>query len=165
MTLSCSARSCHVLALGLALLATAATVNAQTTMRAINPAIFQKIDTPPPPSDSSASTPDASGCAPNRKSSGVCFGSPQFGTYAASAAYCASYSGRLPTVGELIGYRAGPGYKETGIECSSDFDAGAGTLWCVGDHGQMSGVTLEDQAATLSKKPAMFRCVKYLKQN
>ena len=171
MNVSCSTRSWQLFALGFALLTTTVTANAQTTMRVINPALIRQVEAPqpppaPPPSDSSASTPDASGCAPNRKSSGLCFANPpSFDTYTSAAASCASYGGRLPTLGELIGYRAGPGDNETGIECSSDFDTGSGTLWCVGDHGAISGVTLENQAATLSKKPAMFRCVKYLKQN
>jgi len=101
-------------------------------------------------------------CAFNRRSSGLCFGSPQFLTYAAAASSCGASGGRLPTLGELIAYRFGPGSAETGIECSSDWDAGTQTLWCVGEKGQISGTGIPG-AAGLSSVPAEFRCVTYLK--
>ena len=162
-----SAASTHrrwTVGLGLALFATVATSNAQTVLRAIHPVAMQRPAEAPPPPPPASNTPDASGCAPSHKSSGVCFGSQTFTTYVGAAAHCASGGGRLPTLGELVGYRAGPGNNETGIECSSDFDTGSGTLWCVGDHGSISGVALENQAGTLSTKSAEFRCVTYLRQ-
>jgi len=163
-----SASRAHLLrtiGLGLVLFATVATTNAQTVLRAVRPVFVQQAsETPPPPPPPASNTPDASGCAPSRKSSGVCFGNETFTTYVGAASHCASGGGRLPTLGELVGYRAGPGSSETGIECSSDFDTGSGTLWCVGDHGSISGLALENQAATLSTKSAEFRCVTYLKQ-
>jgi hypothetical protein len=102
-------------------------------------------------------------CAFNRRSSGLCFGSPQFLTYLAAASACGEAGGRLPTLGELVAYRFGSGSAETGIDCSSDWDAGAGTLWCVGDKGQVSGTGIPNQAEGLSKVRAEFRCVTYLK--
>src|SRR5205085_1090635 len=63
------------------------------------------------------------GCAFNRRSSGLCFGNPQFLTYLAAASACGEAGGRLPTLGELVAYHFGPGSAETGIECSSDWDA------------------------------------------
>jgi|GEM_PF-6274623 len=158
------ARSLWTASLGLALFATVATTNAQTALRAVRPVFVRQAAEAPPPPPPATNAPDASGCAPSRKSSGVCFGSQTFTTYVGAAAHCASGGGRLPTLGELVGYRAGPGSNETGIECSSDFDTGSGTLWCVGDHGSISGLALENQAATLSTKSAEFRCVTYLKQ-
>ena len=106
---------------------------------------------------------DNSGCPANRRSSGLCFGTPQFLTYTAAAYDCSQIGGRLPTLGELVAYRFGPGSAETGIECSSDWDAGTGTLWCVGNKGNISGTGLQNQAEALSKLPAEFRCVTYLK--
>ncbi len=150
--------------LGLALFATVATTSAQTVLRSVRPVFVQHASEGPPPPPPASNTADASGCAPSGKSSGVCFGSETFTTYVGAAAHCASGGGRLPTLGELIGYRAGSGSNETGIECSSDFDTGSGTLWCVGDHGSISGLALENQVATLSTKSAEFRCVTYLKQ-
>jgi len=139
---------------GVALLFAAATApsQAQTLMRVR------------PSAQSSVMQQDSSGCAPSRKSSGLCFGAPQFLTYTAAAYACSQYGGRLPTLGELVAYRFGPGSAETGIDCSSDWDAGAGTLWCVGNKGAISGVGLQNQAEALSKLPAEFRCVTYLKQ-
>lgn len=158
------ARGFGAFGLGLALLAAAAATDAQTVLRGVRPMVRQPASEAPPPPPPASTAPDASGCAPSRKSSGVCFGNTTFTTYVGAAGSCASAGGRLPTLGELVAYRAGPGSQETGIECSSDFDTGSGTLWCVGDHGSISGTALENQAATLSTKPAQFRCVTYLKQ-
>ena len=127
--------------------------DAQTVMRVMRPV-----------AQSSGAPQDNSGCPANRRSSGLCFGTPQFLTYMAAAYGCSLSGGRLPTLGELVAYRFGPGNAETGIDCSSDWDAAAGTLWCVGDKGAVSGKGLQNQAEALTKLPAPFRCVTYLKQ-
>jgi hypothetical protein len=100
-------------------------------------------------------------CPADRRHSGVCK-TPQLTTYLGAASSCASAGGRLATLGELSAFRSGPGASEKGIERSSDWDAGSGTLWCVGDKGAISGTALQSQAHALSKLKAELRCVTYL---
>lgn len=110
------------------------------------------------------SNPSAGGCPMKYQSGGLCWdASPIFKSYLAASTQCAAEGGRLPTLGELSAFRGRWGATETGIECSSNFDMGSATLWCVGDGGAVSGTTYNQQTDPLEKLPAEFRCVTYLK--
>lgn len=155
----------------LALILLALAVQAQTTdslravspqkIRVIAPQAVQVEPAPPaaaePTQAMSAGTP--SPCTDIRlEYAGVCWDkTPTFNTYFAMAGHCGSTGGRLPTLGELAGFTAYFGVS--GIECSSDFDAGAGTLWCASSTG-VSGTKLSQQVKSLYEINALFRCVR-----
>lgn len=148
--------------LALLLLSLAAQAHAQTTdsLRAIPPQKIRVIQPqavavdPAQPMSASAPSP----CTDIRTEyAGMCWDkSTQFGTYFSMAAYCGDNGGRLPTIGELAGFTAR--FAITGIECSSDFDAGAGTLWCASSNG-VSGKSLSQQVKSLYELNSPFRCV------
>ena len=152
-----------ILALGL--LATAALAQAEETLRAVAPMKIRVLQTPmtavettPAPSDTPPSDAPPSACTDVRiEYAGMCWDKQaQFGTYFSMAAYCGDNGGRLPMIGELAGFTAR--FAISGIECSSDFDAGAGTLWCASSTG-VSGMGLSQQAKSLYEVSAEFRCV------
>jgi hypothetical protein len=141
--------------LGLGLFSTGASAQVVRTMP------IQRVQMPASAQTQMNSSTNA--CPANRQSSGLCWGSVRFESDLAASADCAAGGGRIPTLGELVAFRAGPGASETGIECSSNFDMGSGTLWCAGNGGAVSGTTYNPQIDPLEKLPAEFRCVTYLK--
>jgi len=148
-------------ALALILLALAA--DAQTTdgLRAISPQAIRVIQQQPAAAEpAQAMSADAPSPCTNIRTeyAGMCWDkTTQFGTYFSTAAHCGDNGGRLPTIGELAGFTAR--FAISGIECSSDFDAGAGTLWCASSNG-VSGIGLSQQVKSLYELNASFRCVR-----
>ena len=114
------------------------------------------VQTPPPTPTTSESA--SAGCPDYQMAyAGSCWDkSPQFGTYFSIAAHCGDHGGRLPMLGELAGFTAH--FNLSGIECSSDFDSGSGTLWCASNNGA-SGVGLSQQVKSLYEINESFRCV------
>jgi hypothetical protein len=146
----------------LALILVALVANAQSTdsVRAVSVPKIRVIQPQPAAAEpAQAMSADAPSPCTNGGTSyaGMCWDkSTQFGTYFSMAAYCGDNGGRLPTIGELAGFTARFGIS--GIECSSDFDAGAGTLWCASSTG-VSGKSLSQQVKTLYELNSPFRCV------
>ncbi len=144
--------------LALALAAQAQTVSAPAAprIRLIQPRVA--TEAPAPTQAMSASTGSSTGCPEYQIAyAGACWDkSPQQGTYFSMAAYCGDNGGRLPTLGELAGFTAR--FNVSGIECSSDFDTGSGTLWCASASGA-SGKSLSQQVKSLYEINALFRCV------
>lgn len=155
----------------IALILLALAAHAQTTesIRAVPPQKIRVIQSQPAavePAQAAATEPAqamsanaASPCTDIRlEYAGMCWDkTPTFNTYFSMAGYCGASGGRLPTLGELAGFTAYFGV--TGIECSSDFDAGAGTLWCASSTG-VSGTKLSQQVKSLYEINALFRCVR-----
>jgi hypothetical protein len=151
-----------VLALGL--LAMTASAQTAENLRVVSPAKIRVLQTPATPTattPSTPSTPTPSACGNfGTEYAGMCWDKQaQFGTYFSMAAHCGDNGGRLPMLGELAGFMAH--FAITGIECSSDFDAGAGTLWCASSTG-VSGMGLSQQAKSLYEVKAEFRCLRPL---
>ena len=145
----------------LALLLLAIAVQAQTVsapaaprIRLIQPRVAGEAPAPSQAMSAGAN----SGCPDTQIAyAGACWDkSPQMGTYFSMAAYCGDNGGRLPTLGELAGFTAR--FHVGGIECSSDFDTGSGTLWCASASGA-SGMGLDQQVQSLYEVKAEFRCV------
>ncbi len=148
----------------LALLAVALATQAQTVsapvvprIRLIQPRVV--ADAPAPATTQAMSASANTGCPDTQIAyAGACWDkSPQFGTYFQMAAYCGDNGGRLPMLGELAGFTAR--FNVSGIECSSDFDTGSGTLWCASASGA-SGMGLSQQVKSLYEVNAQFRCVR-----
>ena len=141
----------------LALLLAALAVQAQTVPLAPNVRHIV-LASPAAPDPTPTQTRSASACPNNQIAyAGACWdASPQMGTYFSMAAYCGDNGGRLPTLGELAGFTAR--FHVSGIECSSDFDTGSGTLWCA-SAGGASGTGLSQQVKSLYEVKAEFRCV------
>lgn len=150
-----------ILALGV--LAMAAHAFAAENLRVVSPVKIRVLQTPTPPTETTPAPSDGAPSACTDTSieyAGMCWDKQaQFGTYFGMAAYCGDNGGRLPTIGELAGFTAR--FAITGIECSSDFDAGAGTLWCASSTG-VSGTGLDQQVKSLYEVKAEFRCVRPL---
>ena len=105
----------------------------------------------------------AGGCAPAQTSGGMCF-SPgtNFETWTAAAFECGKAGGHVPSLGELVAFRSTVAAAQTDIECSANFDIGAGSIWCVGKGGAISGTSIAN-AGDLSTHKALYRCVIPLK--
>jgi hypothetical protein len=147
----------------LVLLLAALAVEAQTVSAPVAPRIrliqpHVVADAPAPTTTQAMSASANTGCPDYQIAyAGACWDkSPQFGTYFQMAAYCGDNGGRLPGLGELAGFTAR--FNVSGIECSSDFDTGSGTLWCA-DASGASGKTLSQAVKSLYEIKAEFRCV------
>ena len=96
---------------------------------------------------------------------GACFDKTAtvFSSYAGASRACGIANRRLATLSELISLRQKKdvAVHPTDIECSSTWDAGSQTLWCVAQAADgtasITGQTLT--GAQLSTVKAMFRCV------
>lgn len=138
--------------IALALAAQAQTLTAPARIRLIQPRVEAAA-----PAQAMAGT-VTSGCPDNQMAyAGACWDkAPQMGSYFSMAAYCGDNGGRLATLGELAGFTAR--FKVSGIECSSDFDTGSGSLWCASANGA-SAMGLSQQVKSLYEINAPFRCV------
>jgi hypothetical protein len=145
--------------MALSLLAMTVSVQSAENLRAVSPTKIRMLQTPSTPEQATPTPPSACG-GTGTEYAGMCWDKqPQFGTYFGMAAYCGDNGGRLPMLGELAGFMAH--FAISGSECSSDFDAGAGTLWCASST-SVSGTNLSQQAKSLYEVKAEFRCVRPL---
>jgi hypothetical protein len=117
---------------------------------------------PPPatiiqPKSGATSTTGASSsaCAPSNQLGDECVSNPFFSTYLGAAQQC---NGHILTLAELYAFKtAHPDIK--GIECSADWNAAVGVIYCVDENGYVSGSGIQNQAEGLGKNPHEFRCL------
>ena len=105
---------------------------------------------PPPPTPVSNTGP---ACSASNRLGNECVSNPIFTTYLGAAMQC---SGHVLSLTEMYAFkRAHPEAK--GIECTSDWNAATGTIYCVDEKGYVSGSGIQNQAEGLGKNPLLFR--------
>ncbi len=67
-------------------------------------------------------------------------------------------NGHVLSLTEMYAFkRAHPEAK--GSECTSDWNAATGTIYCVDEKGYVSGSGIQNQAEGLGKNTLLFRCL------
>ena len=131
-------------AVALATHATAQIPGGRPLLRNVTPAASPSADAAP-----------QGGCAPGNRLGQGCVSNPIFTTYLGAALQC---SGHMLSLAEMYAFKhAHPEAK--GIECSSDWNAATGTIYCVDDKGSITGSGLQNQAEGLGKNTLLFRCL------
>ena len=96
-----------------------------------------------------------SSCAPSNRLGAKCVSNPIFTTYLGAAMQC---NGQVLTLAEMYAFkRAHPENK--GIECTADWNAATGVIYCVDEKGYVSGSGIQNQAEGLGKNTLLFRCL------
>lgn len=147
----------HFAAAGAAVLAVASFAAAQTPPPGgQRPMIMRMSPRPAVSADSgSPQSPGQSSCAPGNRLGSQCVSNPIFTTYLGAAMQC---SGRVLTLTEMYAFkRAHPESK--GIECTADWNAATGVIYCVDENGYVSGSGIQNQAEGLGKNTLLFRCL------